>query len=107
MPSEGIANIYITAKDDASQVFSLVGGQVKALDKETQMLRQHTEALNKANQGLLDTQAELERQLISAKKATADARKEFKKPGEIADLSIAIERLSGYRRNTIEAVKNV
>lgn len=27
-------------------------------------------------------------------------------PGEIADLSRAVERLSGYRRNTIEEVKN-
>ncbi len=27
-------------------------------------------------------------------------------PGEIADLSVAIERLSGYRRTTIEEVKN-
>lgn len=67
MPSEGIANIYITAKDDASQVFSLVGGQVKALDKETQMLRQHTEALNKANQGLLATQAKLKNDLTDGK----------------------------------------
>lgn len=27
-------------------------------------------------------------------------------PGEIADLSIAVEKLSGYRRTTIEEVKN-
>lgn len=27
-------------------------------------------------------------------------------PGEIADLSMAVERLSGYRRNTIKEVKN-
>lgn len=27
-------------------------------------------------------------------------------PGEIADLSIAAEKLSGYRRTTIEEVKN-
>ena len=27
-------------------------------------------------------------------------------PGEIADLSLAIERLSGYRRSTIEEIKN-
>ena len=27
-------------------------------------------------------------------------------PGEISDLSIAVEKLSGYRRTTIEEVKN-
>ncbi len=27
-------------------------------------------------------------------------------PGEIADLSLAVERLSGYRRETIEEIKN-
>ena len=36
----------------------------------------------------------------------AEAIKMLLLPGEIADLSIAIERLSGYRRNTIKEVKN-
>ena len=36
----------------------------------------------------------------------AEAIKAMLLPGEIADLSIAVEKLSGYRRTTIEEVKN-
>lgn len=36
----------------------------------------------------------------------AEAIKKLLLPGEIADLSFAIERLTGYRRNTIKEVKN-
>lgn len=36
----------------------------------------------------------------------AETRKALLLPGEIADLSAAVERLSGYRRITIEEVKN-
>lgn len=37
----------------------------------------------------------------------ADAVKRMLLPGEIADLSQAVEKLSGYRRMTISEVKNV
>ena len=37
----------------------------------------------------------------------ADTVKRMLLPGEIADLSAAVERLSGYRRTTITEVKNV
>ena len=37
----------------------------------------------------------------------ADTVKRMLLPGEIADLSAAVERLSGYRRMTISEVKNV
>lgn len=36
----------------------------------------------------------------------AETVKEMLLPGEIADLSRAVERLSGYRQNTINEVKN-
>lgn len=36
----------------------------------------------------------------------AEAVKNMLLPGEIADLSRAVERLSGYRQNTIREVKN-
>ena len=36
----------------------------------------------------------------------AETLKALLLPGEIADLSAAVERLSGYRRITIEEVKN-
>lgn len=36
----------------------------------------------------------------------AETVKEMLLPGEIADLSRAVERLSGYRQNTIKEVKN-
>ena len=36
----------------------------------------------------------------------AETLKAMLLPGEIADLSIAVERLCGYRRTTIEEVKN-
>lgn len=36
----------------------------------------------------------------------AEAVKAMLLPGEIADLSAAVERLTGYRRSTIEEVKN-
>lgn len=36
----------------------------------------------------------------------AETVKEMFLPGEIADLSRAVERLSGYRQNTIKEVKN-
>lgn len=36
----------------------------------------------------------------------AETLKAMLLPGEIADLSAAVERLSGYRRITIEEVKN-
>ena len=36
----------------------------------------------------------------------AETLKAMLLPGEIADLSAAVERLSGYRRTTIEEVKN-
>ena len=36
----------------------------------------------------------------------AEALKAMLLPGEIADLAIAVEKLSGYRRTTIEEVKN-
>lgn len=35
-----------------------------------------------------------------------DTVKEMLRPGEIADLSRAVERLAGYRQNTIKEVKN-
>ena len=38
MPKEGLARIYITAKDGASQVLTSIGDRTKALDKETQQL---------------------------------------------------------------------
>lgn len=36
----------------------------------------------------------------------AETVKEMLLPGEIADLSRAVERLSGYRQNTIREIKN-
>ena len=36
----------------------------------------------------------------------AEAVKNMLLPGEIADLSRAVERLSGYRKNTISEIKN-
>lgn len=36
----------------------------------------------------------------------ADAVRALLLPGEIEDLSMEVERLSGYRRKTIEEVKN-
>ena len=36
----------------------------------------------------------------------AETLKAMLLPGEIADLAIVVEKLSGYRRTTIEEVKN-
>lgn len=83
MPKDSL-NIYFTITDKGSITLSKIGDQTKALDKETQQLVQSYSALQKANEPLTRRQAELERQLISAKKATADASKEFKKLGDEA-----------------------
>lgn len=81
MPKEGL-NIYFTITDGASVTLAKIGEKTKSLDKETQQLAQSYESLRRANEPLIKKQAELERQLDSAKKATKDARKEFNKLGD-------------------------
>lgn len=61
-------NLYFTVTDKASTVLALIGDKTRILDKETQELAQSYEALKKANEPLIRQQAELEKQLDSAKR---------------------------------------
>ena len=67
MPKEGL-NVYFTITDGGSATLASISDKTKALDKETQALAQSYEALKKANEPLIRQQAELEKQLDSAKR---------------------------------------
>ena len=82
MPPEGLASIYITAKDGVSQVISVIGDKTKALDKETQELAQKTEILNQVSKDLLVTQVKLRADLSDAKKKVKEAKKAWEELGD-------------------------
>lgn len=59
-----------------------------------------------ALQEKLGVLSDAQRSSLPAKVVAGDTVKALLLPGEVEDLARAIERLSGYRTNTIEAVKN-
>lgn len=83
MPNEGLS-IYFTITDKASPTLASIGDKTKALDKETQQLAQSYAALQKANEGLMKKQTELQKALKAAKEETKTAKKAFEELGDAA-----------------------
>lgn len=83
MPKEGLS-IYFTITDKASPTLASIGDKTKALDKETQQLAQSYAAMQKANEGLIKKQTELQAELKKAKEETKEAKKAFEELGDAA-----------------------
>ena len=83
MPNEGLS-IYFTITDKASPTLASIGDKTKALDKETQALAQSYAALQKANEGLIKKQTELDLALKKARQETKEAKKAFLELGDAA-----------------------
>ena len=84
---ESSMSVYFTVIDGGSTVLARIGEKTKALDKETQQLKQTYKDMQKANESLTKKQFELEKQLASANKECKDAKKAFKDLGDEASSS--------------------
>lgn len=92
----------ITGQDVVFTLRALPYGKVHDLERFTQDSDIHILLAGCADPDLKDQQ--LMEKFGGA--TPADTVKRMLLPGEIADLSAAVERLSGYRRTTISEVKN-
>ena len=105
MPRGGL-NIYFGAVDGMSPVLATIGDKTKALDKETQQLRQSYQALQKANNSLIERKTALTKELSEAKDEAKEAKKAFEQLGdEISrdDYEKAQAKVAGLK-NEISAV---
>lgn len=76
MPRESLS-VYLTAVDNMSPVMASITDKTKALDKESQELKQTFDALQKANKGLIDRKVDLEAELKKVNKEVSEAKKNF------------------------------
>lgn len=83
MPKESI-NVYLTAVDGVSPVFASIADKTKALDKESQQLKQTYEALQKANAQLIQQKTALQKELQGVNEEVKTARKSFQELGDAA-----------------------
>ena len=83
MPRGGL-NIYFGAVDGMSPVLTTIGDKTKALDKETQQLRQSYQALQKANNSLIERKTALTKELSEAKDEAKKAKEAFEELGDAA-----------------------
>lgn len=83
MPNESL-NIYLTAVDKASPVLASITDKTKALNKESQLLEQTYDALQKANEGLIKRKTELQKELQKVNEEVKAARKSFQTLGDEA-----------------------
>ena len=105
MPRGGL-NIYFGAVDGMSPVLTAIGDKTKALDKETQQLRQSYQALQKANDSLIERKTDLTKKLSEAKDEAKEAKKAFEQLGDEVSRDTyeqAQKKVEGYK-NEISAV---
>lgn len=105
MPRGGL-NIYFGAVDGMSPVLTTIGDKTKALDKETQQLRQSYQALQKANDSLIERKTDLTKKLSEAKDEAKEAKKAFEQLGDEVSRDTyeqAQKKVEGYK-NEISAV---
>ena len=105
MPKGGL-NIYFGAIDGMSPVLTTIGDKTKALDKETQQLRQSYQALQKANNSLIERKTALTKELSEAKDEAKEAKKAFEELGDEVSRDAyeqAQKKVEGYK-NEISAV---
>lgn len=105
MPRGGL-NIYFGAVDGMSPVLTTIGDKTKALDKETQQLRQSYQALQKANNSLIERKTALTKELSEAKDEAKKAKEAFEELGDAASTDAyekAQAKVAGLK-NEISAV---
>lgn len=94
MPKDSV-NVYLTIQSGSSEgVLASLTDKTRALDKETQLLKQATDALTKANKPLVEEQTKLQAQLKSSQKVVNDLQKAYDEFGDEMmklDLDQAIE----------------
>lgn len=83
MPKESL-NIYLTATDKLSPALASIADKTKALDKESQQLKQTYEALQKANAQLIQQKTALQKELQGVNEEVKTARKSFQALGDEA-----------------------
>lgn len=81
MPKEGIS-VYFSGVDQMSPVLSSLADKTRALDKESQELQQTYNAMQKANQLLIEQRTTLKASLEEQKNRVSELRTEYKKYGD-------------------------
>lgn len=81
MPKEGIS-VYFSGVDQMSPVLSSLADKTRALDKESQELQQTYNAMQKANQLLIEQRTTLKASLEEQKNRVSELRAEYKKYGD-------------------------
>lgn len=107
MPKESI-NVYLTAIDGVSPVFASITDKTKALNKESQQLKQTYEALQKANAQLIQQKTALQKELQGVNEEVREARKGFQKLGDEASSDAyekAQEKQQGLRNKIAATTK--